>query len=165
MPVFYLDTSAIVKRYRREKGTEIIDQLLVDPGEADRFYTSFLSVLELTSAITRLSKAGELSKSVASELLARFHEDTEQQFRIWPVDDEIIGSAISMSKEHALRSADAIHLATAVTISSLLPGANTALVSSDRELIKAAEARHLVTIDPLEKNASGRLSEFRRAPR
>ncbi len=51
MTVFYLDTSAIIKRYRRESGTDLVDQLLESPRAEDRFCTSFLTVLELTSGI------------------------------------------------------------------------------------------------------------------
>ena len=53
MPLFYLDTSALVKRYRTERGTEVVEQLLANFPPEDRFFTSFLSIIELTSAILR----------------------------------------------------------------------------------------------------------------
>jgi hypothetical protein len=43
MPLFYLDTSALVKRYRTEQGTEVVEQLLTNFSPEDRFFTSFLS--------------------------------------------------------------------------------------------------------------------------
>lgn len=104
MAIFYVDTSAIVKRYRREKGTEVIDELLEDPPLADRFYISFLSILELTSAIRRLSEAKNLNKGAAQEILARFHTDVQERFRVWPLDNEIVALAVSLVKEHSLRS-------------------------------------------------------------
>ncbi len=165
MPVFYFDTSAIVKRYRREKGTEVIDDLIDNPREEDRFYTSLLSPLEFTSAVTRLSSAGEISKKAASEVLARFHKELREQFRIWPVEEEIIVAAILLVREQGIRSADAIHLATAVTISSLSRGSPMLFLSSDRKLIETAEAKGLAAIDPSEQNALQRLAELRRSER
>ena len=46
MPVYYLDTSAIVKRYLEEQGTEVMDRLLDDTGPHNSFYTSWLSILD-----------------------------------------------------------------------------------------------------------------------
>ena len=57
MTVFYLDTSAIVKRYRTEKGTEFIDRLFKEIETSEhRLATSFLSVLEFVSALGDLSR-------------------------------------------------------------------------------------------------------------
>lgn len=139
MAIFYVDTSAIVKRYRREKGTEVIDELLEDPPLADRFYISFLSILELTSAIRRLSEAKNLNKGAAQEILARFHTDVQERFRVWPLDNEIVALAVSLVNAHSL------------------------FVSSDRELVDAAQARDLVTLDPTVADALARLAEVRRS--
>jgi len=165
MAVFYFDTSAIVKRYRREKGTELADDLMDNPREADRFYTSLLSPLEVTSAVTRLSNAGEITEKTVSEVLARFHTEIRERFRIWPIEEEIIAAAILLVRQQGIRSADAIHLATAVTISSLSQGSPTVFLSSDRKLIHAAKEKGLATIDPSEQNALERLAELRRSDR
>ena len=58
---YYLDTSAIVKRYLQEQGTEVMDRLLDGTAPDNRFYTSWLSILELTSAILRLANGGQLT--------------------------------------------------------------------------------------------------------
>lgn len=165
MTVFYVETSALVKRYRREAGTSLVDELLSDPLPADRFYTSFLSVLELTSAITRLMKGGELQQKAADEILSRFRQDLRQLVRVWPLDNDIAASAVSMVLEHRLRSADAIHLATATAIFSVISGPESVLVSSDRELLNAASEARITTLDPLESGVSNRLAEIRRSGR
>jgi predicted nucleic acid-binding protein len=56
MPVFYLDTSALVKRYRTEPGTEVVEELFAGAPPGDEFFISFLSIIELTSAVLRLVK-------------------------------------------------------------------------------------------------------------
>lgn len=67
MTVFYLDTSAIVKRYRTEEGTEFIDRLFEKIEKSKhRLATSFLSVLEFISALRRLLKAKEITRETFS---------------------------------------------------------------------------------------------------
>ena len=70
MAHFYLDTSAVVKRYRTEPGTDILSELLAQPIPDDRFYISFLLVLELTSGILRLAKGGQVRQSTANDIIA-----------------------------------------------------------------------------------------------
>nr|MBI3613875.1 type II toxin-antitoxin system VapC family toxin [Nitrospirota bacterium] len=82
MPVFYIDTSALVKRYRTEQGTGVVEVLLSDPLPEDRFFLSFLSVIELTSGILRLARGRQLREETASEILARFRGDIRTLFRI-----------------------------------------------------------------------------------
>ncbi len=161
MALFYVDTSAIIKRYQREKGTGVVDQLIDNPVGEDRFYTSFLSVLELTSGIMRLTKGGQLQEHNANELIARFREDLRQRFRVWPLDNDITSKAVSIVEQHKLRSADAIHMATALAIFSLISGHDSVLVSSDHEMLEAAEASQLATIDPQEANSLDKLFQLR----
>ena len=44
MTVFYLDTSALVKRYKTEEGTDIIDYLYDNLPKGHSLATSFLTV-------------------------------------------------------------------------------------------------------------------------
>lgn len=60
MTLFYLDTSAFVKRYRAEIGTELIDALFTEKAATDLLASSFLSVLEMTSVVNRLRTAREI---------------------------------------------------------------------------------------------------------
>lgn len=161
MALFYVDISAIIKRYQREKGTEVVDQLFDNLLREDRFYTSFLSVLELTSGIMRLAKGGQLQENNANELIARFREDLRQRFQVWPLDNAITSKAVSIVEQHKLRSADAIHTATAFAIFSVISGQDSVLVSSDHEMLEAAEASQLATIYPQEANSLDKLFQLR----
>ena len=58
---------------------------------------------------------------------------------------------MAVVENHALRSADAIHLATASTIFSLAPELEGVLVSSDRELLSAAANSGMGVLDPQER--------------
>ena len=148
MPVFYLDTSAILKRYRDEQGTEVVDRLLLNPGPDDRFFTSFLSALEVWSAISRLVRSGQIDRNAAENVLARFREDAHRVILLWPLDNAILTAAILVAERHGLRSGDAIHLATAASIFSLATESETVLVSSDRELLEAAMQAGMGVLNP-----------------
>jgi len=148
MPVYYLDTSAIVKRYLEEQGTEVMDRLLDDTGPDNSFYTSWLSILEFTSAILRLANGGQLTRDASDTVLARFRLDIGETFRMWPVDASILRAALAVVEQHQLRSGDAIHLATAASIFRLAPELETVLVSSDRELLEAAMRSCMDVLNP-----------------
>ena len=155
MPVFYVDTSALVKRYRLEQGTDVIDSLFNNPLPEDRFYTSFLSVLEVTSAVHRRLGLGQLDGALAHEILARLRRDLQDYFRLWPLNNDVVAAAVSVIEQYKLRSMDAIHLATALAIASLAPGLSIVMVSSDHEIIRAADAVGLGVLNPADSNALG----------
>lgn len=161
MAYFYLDTSALVKRYRTERGTELLAQLLINPPPEDRFYISFLSVLELTSGVMRLVKGGQLRQSVADAILAGFRQDISETFRVWPLNEDMASAAVSVAERHRLRSGDAIHLATALATSAAAPGAIFIIISADRELLEAAASAGLATLNPEEVGAPQALTRIR----
>lgn len=122
---------------------------------------SFLCVIELTSGIVRLVKGGQLREDTGREILARFRRDVGDLFRVWPLDDDIAIDAVTVVEEYGLRSADAIHLATARGIASLAPGAQFVMVSSDRELLDASAAAGFVALDPQAIGSAERLRQLR----
>jgi predicted nucleic acid-binding protein len=148
MAVFYLDTSAIVKRHRRELGTETVDELFRDRATDDRFFTSFLTTLEFTSAIHRLIGAQQLDAEAGREILAQFSQDLLDDYEIWPLNEQTVTSAVQQAEQFKLRSGDAIHLATALAVASSDASSVTLMVSSDRELCAAAGRAGLAALDP-----------------
>ena len=150
MPTYYLDTSAIMKRYRYEPGTETIDRLFEVPQPETRVYTSFLTTLELTSSILRLARGGQISRRMADNVLARFRQDSQGTVRVLPLTDAIVSGAVAVVEQHQLRSGDAIHLATVASIFRLAPESETVLVTSDRELLEAAMRSGMGGLNPQE---------------
>ena len=73
-----------MKRYRSEPGTEVVEMLLKNPRSEDRFFLSFLSILELTSGILRLAKAGQLRDATATQIPARFRSDVLELYKSGP---------------------------------------------------------------------------------
>jgi len=161
MPIFYLDTSAIVKWYHTEKGSDAVVELLGNPSPGDRFYTSFLSVLELSSGVLRLAKGGQIRETTANQILIRFRQDIREVYRIWPLDNDLVSSAILVVEQHRIRSADALHLATAMAIRAVAGDTEVVMVASDGELLDATSASGLATLDLRADNALERLAQIR----
>lgn len=102
--------------------------------------------------MTRKRKAGDLG-DVEFAVLAQSARNDWQRFYKVPLLNPVIDSALELTKNHALRGADAIHLASAVLLSAYLAEQRNDLVfvGSDQELNKAAARVGLSVIDPREK--------------
>ena len=75
MTIFYLDTSALVKRYKTEEGSDMIDYLYNNLPKGHSLATSFLTVLEFVSAIRRLLKGNRISKDDFETIISTFSQE------------------------------------------------------------------------------------------
>ncbi|MEM2190874.1 MAG: type II toxin-antitoxin system VapC family toxin [Archaeoglobaceae archaeon] len=71
MEVAFLDTSALVKRYHKESGSEIIDEIF----EKFVIAISELSIVELVSALNRKLAENMISGDDLRIALSKFYED------------------------------------------------------------------------------------------
>jgi uncharacterized protein len=131
--VIYLDTSALVKLIRIETESGHLGDWLDEHTEI-RWITSVLAEIELTRAIRAVAPEGV---PAIPSVLARL-----DRFEI----DPIIRNTAAAYPNPALRSLDAIHLATAQTAASTAP--LTALVTYDSRLTEAANALGMTTVAP-----------------
>ncbi len=67
MPGYFLDTSALVKVYRKEMGSDLIDRLVVEPGSYRLI--SRLTIIEMESVLALKARTGEIDHE--SVLIAR----------------------------------------------------------------------------------------------
>ena len=153
MPIYYLDTSVIIKLYVNEPRTEVMIRLLDEIDSDDRLYTSWFTILELTSVILRLAKGGRLGTNTADSIVAGFQHQSGETFLVWPIDESVLTEALAVVERHTLRSPDAIHLATAMSIFHLTPELDKVLVTSDRELLAAGVESGMEVLDPLHASA------------
>lgn len=153
MPIYYLDTSVIIKLYVKEPRTEVMIRLLDEIDSDDRLYTPWFTILELTSVILRLAKGGRLGTNTADSIVAGFQHQIGETFLVWPIDESVLTEALAVVERHALRSPDAIHLATAMSIFQLTPELDKVLVTSDRELLASGVESGMEVLDPLHASA------------
>ncbi len=73
---FYPDTSAIVKHYWEEEGSDFVDELYnLRAKNGGKFYTAVLVLPKFSPAAMRLSREGKLSKEEARSYINKFGED------------------------------------------------------------------------------------------
>jgi uncharacterized protein len=139
--MIYFDASALAKKYlKKEKGRNKVIELL--ESNPQHLVSSALTNLEITSALTRRQQdISGFDKTIQSFL------DDWESFIVWTIDDPLIGSAATLIRTHRLKAADAIHLATACSIRKHIKD-KLLFVSSDRELLAAANKEGLLVIDP-----------------
>ena len=74
---YFLDTSAIIKIYHSEVGTEFMRGLYRGPLN---FTISELASLEFTSVMYRRCRAGDFGEELRGQLLSRFNLVQEKHF-------------------------------------------------------------------------------------
>ncbi|MEM3546293.1 MAG: type II toxin-antitoxin system VapC family toxin [Candidatus Bathyarchaeia archaeon] len=160
MVTFYLDTSAIVKRYRKEIGSEVLDRIFELKGHV--FTTSFLSILEFIVAFSTRMRRKALSREAFNAVVSHFLKDVLDRFAIMSVNDELVASAAPLAVKHALPSSDCLQLASVVSLKKALEPAKEKLilVCSDKDLCRAAEEEGIELIDPEEKDALKKLDRI-----
>ncbi len=141
---YYFDTSAIVKRYHREKGTEKVDEIIDGDGE---IYISTIAIAETISVFTRLSNEGVINDKKYRRIMEIFFSDVENRYVPVPLSDELIIATIEMIEKHNLRTLDAMHLAVAIDI---CPERDCVFVSADKKLLSAAKNEGFEILNPEE---------------
>jgi len=160
MVTFYFDTSAIVKRYHKELGSEVLDKIF--EAKEHGFALSFWTILEFTVVFSARMRRKTLSRHAFNTVISRFLKDVLDMFAVTSVTDELIASATPLAIKHNLPSADCLQLASALNLKKALEAAEEKLVliCSDKDLCKAAEKEGTEFINPEEKYASEKLNRF-----
>jgi uncharacterized protein len=130
--MIYLDTAALVKLVRREVESDALVDWIVDQPD-ELLVSSTLAEVELPRAVRRTEPA--LLAAVPGVL---------GRIAVYEID-ELVRTTAAAYEEPAIRSLDAIHLATA---DAVLGDDLTAFVTYDRRLLAAAEDLGLPTAYP-----------------
>ena len=105
----YFDTSALVKQYLQEAGSKTVLELL---KTGEKVYTASLTYAETHAAFSRRTREGRLTRETTRRLALRFDKDWES-YDIVMLSENVLSLTRQMLYRHPLRSADAIHLASA----------------------------------------------------
>lgn len=146
MSIHYLDPSAWIKRYFVEPGSPEGRRLFDTntPMARCRF-----GLVELTAAMSRRATGARIDPArIASQIqLARRDYG---QFAHVDVTEELWNLAETHAPRHHLRGADAIHLAAVIILAAGRSDSVT-VVSSDLELLAAAQAESLPILNPAQQ--------------
>ena len=150
MAIYFLDSSALVKRYIRETGSNWMCNLF-DSSLGNQFFIAAITGVEIISAITRRAKNGSINVADAIAICSQFKQDFQTEYQIIEISDRVINSAINIAESYALRGYDSVQLASGFELNTLcitngLTGIN--FVSVDNNLNTAALGKGLMIENP-----------------
>jgi uncharacterized protein len=148
--IYYLDASALVKRYVNEAGSVWLRSLLSSP-QADFWFTSRMTIIEVISAFARRVREGALTTEEFAAAANAFRGDCLHDYKIMPPTVEIVDLACALLQRHPLRAYDATHLASALNAQQFLATEGQwplVFLSADDRLTGAANAEGLATDNP-----------------
>lgn len=132
----YYDTSALVKQYLQEAGSKLVLELL---KSGEKVYTASLTYAETHAAFSRRTREGRLTRETTKRLALRFDKDWES-YDIVVLSENVFRLARQMLYRHPLRSAEAIHLASALLLARTSPRSSWSFVCADGRLCDAAKS-------------------------
>ena len=110
--ILYLDSSALVKRYVEEEGTDKVDALW---DKATDVVTSTVALAECLSAFCRRRREGLFSEVQCLKTISEFKAEYTS-FVLVPITPELNRIVEEVLLRHPLRGSDAIHLASALLV-------------------------------------------------
>jgi predicted nucleic acid-binding protein len=141
--MIYLDTSALVKKYFQEAGTDMVREILQGGGS---YGISKIAYAEVCAAFGRKTRENPGQKRGHLRVFQSFQEDW-RLLTIVEVNDDLLPLIRALTARHPLRGADAIHLASALWLRRALRDEIT-FVASDGHLLNAARKETLKIINP-----------------
>jgi len=140
--ILYLDTSALVKLYVRERGSA---QTRARVDEAQALATSVVAYAESRAAFARLRREHATRNARHQERIARLDRDWKHYLRV-ELSPTIVRNSGELADTHGLRGFDAIHLASALWLNSAYAG-ELRFLAYDKRLMAGALATDLKPVD------------------
>lgn len=153
--ILYLDSSALVKRYVSERGTEEVAEAI---AVAQMVGTAEVSRAETSATLAKAIRVGVLKRERAEEARESFHQDWPAMVRV-QVSESVVARADDLAWDLGLRGYDAVQLACAAGWREGMD-AEIVLATFDQRLWEAAVRRNFIvfpeSLAPYVKNMSQR---------
>jgi predicted nucleic acid-binding protein len=146
MKVFYVDSSAWIKRFCLEDGSDRVARFF---AAGPTVGCSALGLVEVLCTLTRKEKAGEMDGSDVTTKCREAERDFSLFYKVF-LTPALLRDANVCARRHALRGADTVHLASCLEWRRRMAprGAVVAMVSCDAELLDGARQCGMETYDP-----------------
>ena len=139
--ILYLDTSALLKKYFRETGS---DEVITRWKDATGIVTSSVAYAEALASIHRKKRDLKFNNDIFKKIIHLFRRDWNSLIRV-EVTDELNDWIDKMVSHYPLRGFDAIHLASALIVHDRLPE-EFLFACYDNKLLQAAQSAGLQTL-------------------
>lgn len=147
---YFLDSSALVKRYVPETGSAWI-QTIADAATGNLLIISRITWVEVLSALARRLREGSLSATDVDLIIQQFRYDLNNHYQIVELDRTVTENAGQLVNQYPLRAYDAVQLASVLRIQPAFATAtSTSLVflTADDRLLTIAQTAGLLTDNP-----------------
>lgn len=146
MSLYYVDTSALVKRYVPEVGSPWVISW-IESAQAHTIIISEITIIELVSALARRQREGAIASTALLQLRTDFLVHVDQEYVVLRVDSRLIIRAEQLVRLYPLRTLDALQLASALEAARII-GSMPTFVSADRNLLSIAAIEGFPTDNP-----------------
>lgn len=146
MKHYFLETSAFVKLFVKEEGTDFLIRLVENVEDTRKLVSSFVA-LEVRSVFRKRLEAGTITEEQSRALVDAVAGEANRIVE-HPANASVLEMARYVLDRHALSTIQAIHLATALTARDILQLPEVVFVSADEQLLEAAEQEGLEVLNP-----------------
>jgi uncharacterized protein len=151
MSAYFLDSSALVKRYRTEPGSAWIKRL-VEPATGHTITICEITLSEVAAALAATHRApGGISRKERDEAVNLFLGHCDTRYALLGIARATVRLAVNLTQSYRLRGCDAIQLAAALNANRDLLAAGLSpvkLIAADDDLLAAAQDEGLATDNP-----------------
>lgn len=146
MTTYYVDTSALAKRYIIETGTNWIRGLLT-PSSGHVIVDSDFTPIEIFSLLSRILREKKMSLPDITNLRQSFLAHHQVDYLSVPIEQSTLVQARNLVTKYPLRPPDAIQLACALDAAKTL-GVPITFLCADNDLLSAAVAEGFSVDNP-----------------
>jgi predicted nucleic acid-binding protein len=152
LTLVYLDASALVKRFRHETGSEVVNDTIdrISSRDPRRLVVSSLTTLETLSILNRRRNEAQIPLLEFLRALRGIIREIRTFSPYLVIDDRLVLTSVPYTLKHNINSADAIHVAVLLSLRDALQQSDEELVclAADQRLVRAVRAEGIIAIDP-----------------
>ena len=143
---YYMDTSALIKKYVDEVGSNQVREL-IESDDCEDIFTALITKAETGAALAAKVRNHALSKNDYDQIISELDSDFESMYTYVDLEYSTVDFAIEFSEKHKLRGYDSVQLATAVQ--SQRSHGPMKFVCADKNLLNAAINEGFEVLEPL----------------
>ena len=151
MNYFFLDASALGKRYVVEVGTPVVNHLF-NGVPKERMIVLILTLGEIVSILVRRKNAKQISKMAYQQAMVEFRAEIAEatELPVQAVSSDLVRTSLPLIERYALNATYALILRCALQVADAvrLTGHDLVLVTSDTRLVAAAQGTGLLVWNP-----------------
>ena len=151
MIFYFLDASALAKRYISESGTPLVNHLIRTVPE-DRLILLIIGFGEILSILVRKKNSKQITESFYYRSVVEFEKEflNNPKILIQSVTDDLVRNSLSLIESYSINATDAVILECALGIDCELRAKDDdlVLVTTDIRLSNAAKSSGLKVWNP-----------------